>query len=67
MKHFSIETAGLALPSNAKPELTHALNVSWKGRAVAGLRQAVYRSYVYPVLTPSGMAVSTDVPTDHPW
>ena len=54
-------------PPDAEAESTHLLNVSWKGRAVTGLRQAAYRSYVYPVLTPAGVAVTTDTPTDHSW
>ena len=55
------------LPSDAEAESTALVNVSWKGRAIAGLRQAAYRSYVYPVLTPAGVTVTTDTPTDHPW
>ncbi len=68
MRHFSVESEGMDIPSDAEAESTRLLKVNWKGRAITGLSQSAYRSYVYPVLTPAGVAVTTERSvSDHPW
>ena len=42
------------------------IKVSWRGRPITALSQGAHRAYLYPVLTPSGVAVTSEAPVDHP-
>ena len=49
-------------------EATRLLKIGWKDRLVAGLSQSAYRSYVFPVVSPAGVYVTTErSASDHPW
>ena len=66
MKYFSVESSDLSVPNDWKDDPVRLLNVSWKGKPVTGFNQSSRRCYVYPVLTPSGVAVTDERPTsDH--
>ncbi len=68
MRYFTVESDGLSIPAKWEDESTRLLKVSWKGRLITGLSQAAYRSYVYPVLSPAGVHVTTERSiSDHPW
>ena len=68
MRYFSVEDDEYSIPAKWEDESTRLLKVSWKGRLVTGLCQAAYRSYVYPVLSPAGVPVTTERSiSDHPW
>ena len=44
------------------------MKIGWKGRLVTGLSQSAYRSYVFPVVSPAGVQVTTErSASDHPW
>ena len=67
MKHFDIDSAPIALPDDPEEEPVRLLRVGWKGRPVTGVCQSARRCYVYPVLTPSGVGVTSERPEDHPF
>ena len=67
MKHFHIDSAPIALPEDPEEEPVRLLRVGWKGRPVTGVCQSARRCYVYPVLTPSGVGVTSERPDDHPF
>lgn len=67
MKHFSVEFGPQTVPAEWTDAPSRLLKVSWKGRPVTGISQAAFRSYVYPVVTPAGVEVTTESPTDHAW
>ena len=67
MKHFGIDSAPIALPADPEEEPVRLLRVGWKGRPVTGVCQSARRCYVYPVLTPSGVGVTSERPEDHPF
>ncbi len=65
MTRFSVEPDRVDLPSGA----TAGARRTWikrDGRAIAALSQNAYRSYVYPLFTPSGVSVTAESPIDHP-
>ena len=65
MKHFSVSADEVALPSGAYTK-ARRLNVLWRGRHITSLSQGEFRSYLYPVYTPAGVPVTTEIPLDHP-
>ena len=67
MKHFDIDSAPIALPEDPEEEPVRLLRVGWKGRPVTGVCQSARRCYVYPVLTPSGVGVTSERSGDHPF
>jgi hypothetical protein len=68
MRHFEVHSGEIALPGDGKDDPARLLDVSWKGRPVTGIRQSWRRVYVYPVLTPAGVAVTEGRPSsDHPF
>ena len=68
MRYFSLETRPQSIPERWEDEATRLMKVSWKGRTVTGLNQAAYRSYIYPVLSPAEVPVTTERSIrDHPW
>jgi len=42
------------------------LKVSWQGRFITAFNQGKTRNYLYPVYTPAGQAVTSEVAVDHP-
>lgn len=62
---FSVEEDAVALPRGAWAR-ARRLNVRWRGRTLFALSQGEYRAYLYPVFTPSGVAVTAESPIDHP-
>lgn len=68
MRHFSVENGAYFIPDRWEDDAARLLEVRWNGRLVTGLSQSAYRSYVFPVLTPAGVAVTTErSASDHPW
>jgi hypothetical protein len=65
MPFFSVEDDVVSLSSGAWAK-SHRLNVRWRGRDIASLSQGAFRAYLFPVYTPSGFAVTTESPVDHP-
>ena len=66
MQFFSVESSALSVPDDWMDDPVRFLKVAWKGRPVTGLNQSSRRCYLYPVLTPSGVAVTNERPTsDH--
>lgn len=67
MRNFAIDFGDLIVPKRETDDATRLLNVSWKGQPVTGVKQAAFRSYIYPLMTPNGVEVTTESPTDHAW
>ena len=68
MRHFTAEEGSYSIPDRWEDEATRLLKISWKGRLVTGLSQSAYRSYVFPVVSPAGVQVTTErSASDHPW
>ena len=68
MKHFTIESNPISMPSDPADDAVRLLTINWKGKAIAGFNQSARRTYVYPVTTPAGVIVTNDRPTtDHPF
>jgi hypothetical protein len=65
LAHFSLEEDAVALPRGAWAR-ARRLNVRWRGRTLFALSQGEYRAYLYPVFTPTGVAVTAESPIDHP-
>jgi len=65
MMHFSVTPDEVALPQGAYAK-DRRLNVLWQGRHITSLSQGEYRAYLYPVYTPEGVPVTTEIPPDHP-
>jgi hypothetical protein len=64
-QNFSLTDDSIALPKGAWAR-THRRTLRKDGRAVLALTQGRFRSYVYPLFTPAGYAVTTESPADHP-
>lgn len=68
MKHFDVETHPRAIPDSADDEAARRLTVYWKGQPITGVCQAAYRAFVFPVMSPAGVAVTTARSgSDHAW
>ena len=66
MKYFSVESSDISVPNDWMDDPVRLLTVSWKGKPITGFNQSSRRCYVYPVMTPSGVAVTNERPTsDH--
>lgn len=65
MRHFTVEDDRIDLPRGATAR-ARRVKVGWRGRQVLGLSQGDFRSYIYPVFTPSGVQVTSESPIDHP-
>jgi len=63
--NFVFDTETMALPEGAwsKPGRR---KLRYGGRDVFGVTQGEFRSYIYPVYTPNGFAVTSESPADHP-
>jgi hypothetical protein len=62
---FRLENENVALPRGAWAKSTR-LCVSWGEQALAAFSQSDFRSYLYPIRTPSGIVVTAEAPADHP-
>jgi hypothetical protein len=62
---FALEEDPIALPRGAWAA-TARRTLRFDGRPVFSLTQGRYRSYLYPVCTPLGFAVTSEAPADHP-
>ena len=68
MRHFTAEEGPYSIPDRWEDEATRLLKIGWKGRLIMGLSQSAYRSYVFPVVSPAGVKVTTErSSSDHPW
>jgi hypothetical protein len=62
---FSFVDETIALPKGAWAR-THRRTLRRNGQPVLALTQGRHRSYVYPLYTPAGYAVTSECPADHP-
>lgn len=62
---FQFGTDPMALPAGASAK-TERCMLHQGGREVLGLTQGQFRSYLFPVFTPRGFAVTAESPADHP-
>ena len=65
VQHFTVEDDRIELPRGATAR-ARRVKVGWRGNSILGLSQGDFRSYVYPVFTPSGVQVTSESPIDHP-
>ncbi len=65
MTDFSFATDELALPPGAIAK-THRWWLRYRGKAVFAITGGPYRSYIYPLFSPSGYSVTSEAPADHP-
>ena len=65
MGDFRFETDVVALPSGAWSK-TQRATLAWRGRDVLAFTQGLFRTYLYPLYTPTGAAVTSESPADHP-
>jgi Family of unknown function (DUF6807) len=62
---FRFAEDAIALPKGAWAR-TERQTLRYDGRPVLSLTQGRQRAYVYPLYTPSGFAVTSECPADHP-
>jgi len=68
MKHFAVENGDIRIPDHWTDDPVRLLRIARQGRPIAGFNQSARRTYVYPVLTPSGISVTNERPeSDHPF
>lgn len=65
MKNFSVEPDQVDLPPGATA-VARRIWIKWQGKAITALSQNAYRAYLYPLFTPSGVALTAESPIDHP-
>lgn len=65
MGQFVVEEDAISLPRGASAK-SRRLNVRWRDRPITAINQGQFRSYLFPVYTPAGVAVTADSPVDHP-
>jgi hypothetical protein len=63
--HFALAEDPIALPTGAWAR-THRRTLRLGGKPVLSLAQGRYRPYIFPLYTPSGFAVTSESPADHP-
>lgn len=62
---FTVQHDTIDLPRGATAQ-ARRLKVSWNDRPIVAFSQSPHRAYLYPVFTPSGVAVTSEMPIDHP-
>lgn len=62
---FSLTDDSIALPQGAWAR-THRRTLRRNDRPILAVTQGRHRSYIYPVFTPAGYAVTSECPADHP-
>jgi hypothetical protein len=65
MADFVFESDVVALPKGAWSK-THRVSLVWRGREILAFTQGSFRTYLYPLYTPAGVAVTGEGPADHP-
>lgn len=65
MRRFTVEPDRVDLPTGASAGARRTW-IKHDGRIIAALSQNAYRAYIYPLLTPSGVSVTSESPIDHP-
>jgi len=65
VEYFSVQEDRIELARGAWAA-SHRLAVRWRKKRILSLSQGPYRPYLYPVFTPSGFAVTSESPADHP-
>ena len=65
MPEFTFESDSIDLPKGAWAK-THRQRLRRDGASILALTQGDFRSYVYPLVTPAGYAVTSECPADHP-
>lgn len=65
MANFTLESDAIALPTGAWAK-THRSRLRHRGSSVLALTQGAFRTYLHPLVTPSGYCVTAETPADHP-
>ena len=65
MDHFALTTENIPLPKAATPR-ARRIQVRWHDRNILDLTQGLFRSYLFPVYSPQGVALTAESPVDHP-
>ena len=65
MGNFTVEPDEVDLPRGATAGARRKW-VRWQGRTITALSQNSHRTYLCPVLTPSGVPLTAEAPIDHP-
>ncbi len=64
-REFLFDAEPMDLPGGAWSK-TGRRKLQYDGRDVLGLSQGEFRSYLYPIYTPSGIPLTSESPADHP-
>lgn len=68
MRYFEVDSSDIALPDSWDSDPVRLLRIGQQGRSVTGFCQSSRRCYIYPLVTPAGVAVTNERPTsDHPF
>ena len=62
---FEVAAEVVKLPRGAYTK-KHRLNVNWRGTPFCAFSEGPFRPYLFPLYTPSGYPVTTEIPLDHP-
>ncbi len=65
MEEFVVRQEEVELPRGAWTG-ARRVGVHWRGRRLFSISQGPCRSYLFPVFTPRGFAVTSESPADHP-
>ena len=65
LQNFQVDAEDIQFRMEAMPRW-RCDKIRWKGRAIAHLTQGVFRAYLFPVYSPSGVSLTTESPVDHP-
>lgn len=65
MADFQFDSDVVVLPQGAWSK-THRVTLRWQGHDILAFTQGPFRTYLYPLYTPAGFAVTAEVPADHP-
>ena len=65
MSHFDVDVETQDVAGSPTPKLRRVA-VRWKGRPILDLTQGTFRSYIFPLYSPSGVPLTSETPSDHP-
>lgn len=65
MKTFSVDLEHLPAPDSLTSRFRRH-PITWKGRAITDLTQGIFKCYLFPVYSPSGISMTSESPVDHP-
>ena len=60
MRYFEVDSSDIALPDSWDADPVRLLRIGQQGRSVTGFCQSSRRCYIYPLVTPAGVAVPNE-------